>query len=55
MQLSPKRLRLLSILRWWFVVVDLLIYVPPIVCGGSAFGFCFGMDYFVSFLVLKSA
>ena len=25
------------------VVVDLLFYVPPIVCGGSVLGFCFNI------------
>ena len=28
------------------VVVDLLFYVPLIVCGGPLFGLCFGMHYF---------
>ena len=36
------------------VVVNLLFYVPPIVCGGSVLVFVFGMHYFVSFLVLQS-
>ena len=36
------------------VVVDLLFYVPHIVCGGSMFGLCFGMHYFMSCLVLQS-
>ena len=35
-------------------VVDSLVYVPAIVCGGSVFGLCFVLHYFVSFLVLKS-
>ena len=36
------------------VVVDLLFYVPPIACGGSVFGLCFGKHYFMSCLVLQS-
>ena len=32
------------------VVVDSLFYEPPIVCGGSVFGLCFVMHYFVSSL-----
>ena len=38
-----------------FVVVELWFYVPPIECRGSVFGACFGMHYFVSFLVLQSS
>ena len=34
--------------------VESLFYVPPIVCGGSVFGLCFFMHYFVPFLVLPS-
>ena len=30
------------------VVVDLLFYEPPTVCGGPLFGLCFGMHYFES-------
>ena len=38
------------------VVLLLLIhYVPIIVCGGSVFGLCFVMHYFVSFLALQSS
>ena len=48
-------LRLLSVLKRWFVVADLLIYVPPIVSGGSVLVFVFGMHYFMSFLVLQSS
>ena len=33
------------------VVVDSLFIVAPIVCGGSVFGSCFVMQYFVYFLV----
>ena len=33
------------------VVVDSLFIVTPIVCGGSVFGSCFVIQYFVSFLV----
>ena len=49
--LSPQWLRLLPVLRRWFdsVVVDLLFYIPSMVCGGSV-GLCFGEHYFVSFL-----
>ena len=35
-------------------VAESLFHVPPIVCGGSVFGLCFAMHYFVSFLVLPS-
>ena len=37
------------------MVVDLLFYVPKIVCGGSVLVFVFGIHYFVSFLVLQSS
>ena len=37
------------------VVVDSLSYVPSIVCGGSEIGLCFGIYYFVPFLVLQSS
>ena len=30
------------------VVVDSLLIVAPIVCGGSVFGLCFVIQYFVS-------
>ena len=30
------------------IVVDLLFIVAPIVCGGSVFGPCFVIQYFVS-------
>ena len=30
-------------------------YVPPMASGGSVFGLCLGMHYFVSFLVLQSS
>ena len=29
--------------------------VPTIVCGGSVFGLCFVMHYFICFLVLQSS
>ena len=32
------------------VVVDALFIAAPIVCGGSVFGPCFVIQYFVSFL-----
>ena len=35
------------------VVVDSLLIVAPIVCGGSGFSPCFVMQYFVPFLVLQ--
>ena len=37
------------------VVVDLIFYVPPIVCWSSVFGLCFGIHYFEFFLVLQSS
>ena len=37
------------------LVVDSLVFVPYIVCGGYVFGPCFVMDYVVSFLVLQSS
>ena len=37
------------------VVIGSLLHVPPIICGGSVFGLCFGMHYFVSFLDLQSS
>ena len=42
-------LRPLSVLRRWSVVVDLLFFVAPIVCGVSVFGPCLGIHYFVFF------
>ena len=36
------------------VVIDLLLYVPPIVCG-VLYWSCYGIHYFVSFLVLQSS
>ena len=36
------------------VVVDLFVYVPPIVCEGSVL-VCFGMHFYMSFLVLQSS
>ena len=38
-----------------FVVVDLLFFVAPIVCGNPVFSPCFVMHYLVSFLVLQSS
>ena len=35
--------------------MDSLFIVAPIVGGGSVFGRCFVMQYFVSFLVLQSS
>ena len=35
------------------VVVDLLLYVPPIGCWGSVLVFVFCMHFFMSFLVLQ--
>ena len=54
MHLSPQWLGFCPFLGGDFVVNDLLFYVPSVVCGGSVFGICFGMHYFLSFLVLQS-
>ena len=37
------------------VFVYSLFYVPPIASGGSIFGPCFVMHYFMSFVVLQSS
>ena len=57
MHLSPKLLIIgcYSFEGGGSVVVDYLFIVAPIVCGGSVFAPCFIMQYFVSFLVLKSS
>ena len=36
-------------------VVDSLLVVAPIACGGSVFGPCFVIHYLVSVLVLQSS
>ena len=54
MHFSPSWLRLLSVLRGGYVVVDdSLFNVTPIVCGRSVFGPYFVEHYLVSFLVLQ--
>ena len=45
---GPRWLRLLYVLGCGSVFVDLLFIVAPIVCGGSVFGPCFVIQYFVS-------
>ena len=35
--------------------VDLLFHVPSFVWGGGLCRLCFGMSYFVSFIVLQSS
>ena len=47
-QPSPCWPRLLSVLLS-------LIYVPPIICGGSKLVFCFVMHCFMSFLDFQSS
>ena len=42
-------LRLLSVLRWWFVVVD-FCFIHLTLRVGFCVGLCFDMHYFVSFL-----
>ena len=50
MHLIPQWLRLFSVLRRCSVVVDSLFIVALIVCGGSVFGLCLGMQYLVYLL-----
>ena len=45
---GPRWLRLLSVLGCGSVFVDLLFIVAPIGFGGSVFGPCFVIQYFVS-------
>ena len=49
----PQLPLLLSFLRWWLCCCALII-VAPIVCGDFVLFHCFGLQYFVSFIVLKS-
>ena len=52
---SPQRLRLLYVLRWWFYCCLCIVCCCSQCLWCSVFDPCFVMQYFVTFLGLKSS